>query len=338
MVYFNKEMTMRKHFNVDLSEFWIQNQWYNALQNTSFVNKMHNLSHSSFDDLKNSTEEDGSILNYTFAAASVLRRGFRIKRRYQKEMKLFGKCADAVRQIFIGNMTYELYKAGDAIANFEWCSSLSKNTPDGPILARNMDWPLDGLDDCTISVDFEGAPAGEFTAITFPGFSGVLTGIAPERFSASINMMIEDYGFDIRDTPVAFLLREVFEECVDYDAAVDFLMQSDVFAPAFIHLVGTKPDEQCVIGMMTRKYENILYKVKKRDPGLIITNHIPDSDFDDDEYEVDSVERYRIAKRSLRGIKTLEKAFDVMQKDPLLNEETKYSVAMCANTGEYILN
>ena len=57
---------------------------------------------------------------------------------------------------------------------------------DGPVLRRTLDWPFPGLGRL-VEVTRQRGAAGDFLNVTWPGFAGVLTAVAPGRFAASIN-------------------------------------------------------------------------------------------------------------------------------------------------------
>jgi hypothetical protein len=71
--------------------------------------------------------------------------------------------------------------------SYQWaCTSLAREEDGVPWLARTLDWPFPGLGRHTDVVHAKG-PAGEYFSITWPGYAGVLTAMAPCRFAACIN-------------------------------------------------------------------------------------------------------------------------------------------------------
>ena len=73
--------------------------------------------------------------------------------------------------------------------SYQWgCTSCARDDAEhgAPWLARTLDWPFPGLGRHVEVVQMAGA-AGDFYSIAWPGFVGVLTGMAPGRFSAAIN-------------------------------------------------------------------------------------------------------------------------------------------------------
>lgn len=128
-------------------------------------------------------------------------------------------------------------------------------------LLRTLDWPLDGLGRNVVISRVE-AGAGPYFNITWPGFVGVLTAMAPGRFSAAINQppmrrftrvchvdwVVNRVGM-WRKTglPPVHLLRRVFDQCETYEEAKRMLSETHLCLPAFFSLSGVKAGEGCVI-------------------------------------------------------------------------------------------
>ncbi|MHA3913655.1 hypothetical protein [Halovulum sp. GXIMD14793] len=96
--------------------------------------------------------------------------------------------------VIVGNAYYDLVKTALA------CSAFALATPTGPIHARNLDWWTENslLSTATLATRFTGAPAGEFTSIGWPGFAGVLSGVAPGRFAITLNAVLKRFEFTLR--------------------------------------------------------------------------------------------------------------------------------------------
>ncbi len=156
--------------------------------------------------------------------------------------------------------------------SYQWtCTALARNEDGAPWLARTLDWPFPGLGRYVDVVHMRG-PAGEFYNISWPGYVGVLTALAPGRFAAAINqapMRRRGHGrllrlYDlaanaivtvrrVRDIPPDQLLRRVFETCRDYAEARRVLEQMPMARPAIFTLVGCAPGEHCVIERTERE-------------------------------------------------------------------------------------
>jgi hypothetical protein len=91
---------------------------------------------------------------------------------------------------------------------------------------------------------------------------GVLTAMAPKRFSAAINQppmrrftfscwldwSIERFRLQRRTAlPATHLLRRVFDTCETYEAAKTMLTETPISLPAFFSLSGAHANEGCVI-------------------------------------------------------------------------------------------
>lgn len=148
--------------------------------------------------------------------------------------------------------------------SYEWaCTSGVAPAPDGTgsRLLRTLDWPFDGLGRHVAVLDTQGA-AGRYFAVTWPGFGGVLTAMAPGRFSVAINQAKGFHGrltqvlewplnrvrfLGSRALPPAHLLRGICETAPDYAAAVRLLSEIPVALPVFFTISGIHADEGCVI-------------------------------------------------------------------------------------------
>jgi hypothetical protein len=136
-------------------------------------------------------------------------------------------------------------------------------------MRRTLDWPFHGLGR-TVVVAHEDSPAGPFLNVTWPGAVGVLTAMAPGRFSAAINQppMIRR-GLTIvgdwlaqrarlwRSTalPPMHLLRRVATAARSYAEARAMLVETPLALPAFFTLSGIAPDEGCVIERLEERAE-----------------------------------------------------------------------------------
>ncbi len=152
---------------------------------------------------------------------------------------------------------------------FEWfCTSAVYAKEYGPTLTRVLDWMFPKLGENLIVAHQSGA-AGDFYNITWPGVSGMFQGLAPERFSASLNQApMQCHGltyfgdwlknrksvFQAGGLPPAHLLRRVFEEAKNYEDARERLSKTPVALPAIYILGGIREGEGCVIERTENDY------------------------------------------------------------------------------------
>ncbi len=153
-------------------------------------------------------------------------------------------------------------------SSYEWlCTTGVAPAPEGGMrMIRVLDWRMSGLGKATVLAKQKGR-AGPYINVTWPGFVGILTAMAPGRFSAAINQapirswpsippgltlpfdwMRGRYAVWHSTTlPPAHLLRRVFDECSSYSEAKRMLMETPLCIPAFFCLAGVKEGEGCVI-------------------------------------------------------------------------------------------
>jgi hypothetical protein len=148
---------------------------------------------------------------------------------------------------------------------YQWgCTALARDEDGAPWLARTLDWPFPGLGRHVEVLRMQGA-AGDFFNVTWPGYVGALTAMAPGRFAAAINqaplwrrtrnawLRPLDLALNalrtsgIRHCPPDHLLREVFESCRTFDEARRRLESVAVARPVIFTLIGCAGGERCVI-------------------------------------------------------------------------------------------
>jgi hypothetical protein len=131
----------------------------------------------------------------------------------------------------------------------EWACTTA--TVDGR-LVRTLDWPIRGLGGA-ITVVRHQSSVGPWFNVTWPGFIGVLTGMAPGRFAIAYNQapirwatglwpvdwMIERIRLKQRRAlPATHLIRRVFETCRDFRAAFAMLKETPIAYTGLISIAG----------------------------------------------------------------------------------------------------
>jgi len=148
--------------------------------------------------------------------------------------------------------------------SYEWgCTALACEQ-EVPWLVRTLDWPFPGLGR-HVEIAHMAGPAGEFYSVTWPGFVGALTGMAPGRFAACVNQAplwrrtshpwLRPYDmaanalktWSLPHMPPDQLLRQVLETCATFDAARAQLETTPIARPVIYTLAGCRPGERCVI-------------------------------------------------------------------------------------------
>ena len=121
----------------------------------------------------------------------------------------------------------------------EWaCTSASA---DGR-LVRILDWPIHGLGGAIVVARHRN-PLGPWYNVTWPGFVGVLTGMAPGRFAIAYNqapvrrrtgiwpidwLLARVYLGPRREIPATHLIRRAFETCRTYAEALRLLQETPI--------------------------------------------------------------------------------------------------------------
>jgi hypothetical protein len=166
----------------------------------------------------------------------------------------------------VGAVARTMARPGAYLLNYsyEWgCTTGAAADPalGGMTLLRTLDWPFDGLGRALMVVR-QAADAGPYLSVTWPGYVGVLTGLAPGRFAAAINqppLPLPGWGRALgwlaarlrvgRSTalPPSHLLRLAFDTCRSFSEAVALIRRTPICLPAIFTLAGPEPDQGVVI-------------------------------------------------------------------------------------------
>jgi hypothetical protein len=241
-------------------------------------------------------------------------------------------------------------------ASYQWgCTALAREQDGVPWLARTLDWPFTGLGRHVEVAQMRGS-AGDFFSLTWPGYVGALTAMAPFRFAACVNQaplwrrtahrLLRLYDFvgnalavwsRVDAMPPDQLLRQTFEVCGDYDAARRMLETVPVARPVIYTLVGCAPHQRCVIertetGFVTREDNtsaaNDWVPERPRWEGRIGTRRFLSSSFED------AAGFSRARREALAGWhgSLAVGRFDWV-REPVLNPYTRLAAAMCPARG-----
>ena len=149
--------------------------------------------------------------------------------------------------------------------SYQWgCTTRALEENGVPWLARTLDWPFPGLGRL-VEVAHQSGPAGAFYSVTWPGYVGALTAMAPKRFAGAINqaplwrrtahpwLRVLDIALNalrtwrLQHIPPDQLLRFAFENCRDFTEARRMLETTPIARPVIYTLVGCRSGEACVI-------------------------------------------------------------------------------------------
>jgi hypothetical protein len=151
------------------------------------------------------------------------------------------------------------------------CTAFAVDSARGPIHAHCLDWD----DGAKIAREFATpvrfvADDGRDVIVSsgWPGFLGVLTGMAPGRFAVTLNAVWSEDPRLVAE-PVAFLLRRVLSTTPSFDEAVSLLADSRISCDCILLVTGTKQGELAVIERTpTRNAER-----RAQNGTLLATNH-----------------------------------------------------------------
>jgi len=241
-------------------------------------------------------------------------------------------------------------------AAYQWGCTARADEHDGVSwLVRTLDWPFRGLGRHTEIAHMRGGH-GDFFSVTWPGYVGVLTAMAPQRFGAALNqapmwrrtrhrlLRPADYVAGVvRATagagrmPPDQLLRHAFEVCDDFAAARRLLETTPVARPVIYTIVGCAAHERCVIertetGFVSREDDtcaaNDWVPCRSGWEGRIGTRRFLVSSFDD----AAGFSRARRDALAAWSGPLSDNGFDWVS-EPVLNPYTRLAVAMSPARG-----
>jgi isopenicillin-N N-acyltransferase like protein len=178
---------------------------------------------------------------------------------FQKEIAEVTELVDSDPvEIMMANISYDLMLAGIG------CSTLVLSGKEGPLIARNMDWPMTAqLSKAScITQTPNGKSAG------FLGFLGVISGLSERGFAVILNAVsgqVNPDGF-----PVMLFLRHLLDSAENFDHAVEMASDTPLAMAGLITLAGNENDQRVCVERDSRTYRQ---RWAKQDKPLLVTNH-----------------------------------------------------------------
>ncbi len=265
---------------------------------------------------------------------------------YAEDIKSIAKLLKVEEyDVICGNLEYELAMCG--VTNPFACTAAALYVPKlSMVHIRNLDWPGESIGKYTIKVVYQ-SHFGSFTAITWPGYVGILSGVAKNRFSATVSLLPwPGFGWlpkpNISGLPASFLLRHIFEHCAFFEDALKEIKNTPVVAPVIITLVGPEKGQAVAIERGTKDYKIREYQ----EPALVVTNHSAEDEegrSNDDLWE-DNSYNYTFRRKLILEdkvktvkIKKLRDAFRLLNYKSILNDHTAQSMVFSIKTGEALI-
>jgi len=255
-------------------------------------------------------------------------------------------CADQMNipygWVALFNLGYEITDA---------CTSIVAQTKDGKILhARNMDfWEGMGftatLKNMTIQVDYQKGGKTIFTATTFAGMVGVLSGIKPGVFSVTVNTRFYPGGIvelfneviaaikEKNASLVSFLARKALQNENDFGSALENLSKDELIADVYYTMAGVSAGQGAVISRNRTGADDVWLLSKSNRWFEVETNydHWEEAPWFDNRIDPANTAMNAIGQENL----SLENMFKVLTTKPVLNLQTTYTILACPATGEY---
>ncbi|KAG8454270.1 hypothetical protein GDO86_000785 [Hymenochirus boettgeri] len=212
------------------------------------------LKHSNYSHLK----ETANMLINTFIPEGVLEAlqplakiylTFYVGYPYAGEIRGISKIVGlSTTKVLLLNLVYE------AVI---YCTSIVAEDENGKVfMGRNMDFLFQKeLAEIVVDVDFLKNGTIAYTATTFIGYIGILTGQSPHKFAISANSREQDsYWWQnamaalLRNSsPISWVIRDTLSEAKDYTDALNKLSTRQLISDVFFILAGTKSGEGVVI-------------------------------------------------------------------------------------------
>lgn len=244
--------------------------------------------------------------------------------------------------IITANLAYDLSHVG--------CSTFAVPTSSGPLLARNLDWtfPRGQLKKHLTIVRVRNAPRGDYATVTWPGLFGVLTAVAPGRFSVAVNHVINESESTTGKVakralqgnwPVSWVVRKALDEAKDFTAACRILKNYPLVAPVIFTVTGISNDQRVVI---ERGAEDCALRKTGDKQAVFATNHYMTDAFDEENTdldEMDTLERYEALTRRLAAAppSNAKESFKVLSASDVIRYDTQHQVSMSACSGELVV-
>eukprot|EP00300_Choanocystis_sp_HF-7_P007755 c15494_g1_i1.p1 GENE.c15494_g1_i1~~c15494_g1_i1.p1 ORF type:complete len:462 (+),score=64.04 c15494_g1_i1:53-1387(+) len=223
------------------------------------------------------------------------------------------------------------------------CTSIVAPSPDAsgaPHHIRTMDWAMEFLRPLTVEFDFVRGGETVLVATSWAGYVGVLTGMRPGGWSASVNFRVTEagsYWMNVKRAlaaawPVGFLLRAVLESESAYADALTALADSDVIAPVYFTVCGIAPGEGAIL---TRERRTELERWLLSERGPAVQTNMDFFDSDPAHSIMDSIARRELAADYLERHDAPSEAalWELLSRRPICNEITVYGAYMNPRTG-----
>jgi hypothetical protein len=162
------------------------------------------------------------------------------------------------RELLLANLSYDL------MMGLFGCSTMVLATPDGPLLARNMDWPMSAqiARASCLTRTAHGLNAG------FIGAVGVVSGLSSRGFAVVLNAV--GGPLDLDGYPVLLFLRHLLDDAESFDQAVAWASETPLATSGLITLAGTENAQRVCVERTAHSHRQ---RWADGDRPLLVTNH-----------------------------------------------------------------
>ena len=233
-------------------------------------------------------------------------------------------------ELLAANLSYELLGLLGRFA----CSSASYEDARGrPVLVRTLDWSTpEAVGEHSIQVRLHRG-RDSYDLITVPGFVGLLSAQRPGAWAMTLNMAPPAASLrQLIQRPVCLHLRAAADHSLTWRSLRRAVTAWQTAAPFFVHAVGVRSGERCVITGHGEDYE---IREPDGDAPLVITNHHPDMAADGqglpEAFPEDSQARYAALQRRLARHPHLPPAqgFRLLEREPVTCSITQHAMVLC---------
>ena len=178
-------------------------------------------------------------------------------------------------EVLIGNVSNDFFIAMG-------CTTVALAGPDGPVVARNMDWPMEHLlARASYVLRYNKGGRLAYQHAGFAASIGVVTGVSENGFCLAVNAAAAPEPTNMDGYPVLLFLRAVLEDATSFKAALKMVTEQPLTVGAMITLVGSNNDERVVI---ERAPTSAALRWAVRNEPLVTTNYyqaLPSNDVDE---------------------------------------------------------
>ncbi|MFH2053345.1 MAG: C45 family autoproteolytic acyltransferase/hydrolase [bacterium] len=225
------------------------------------------------------------------------------------------------------------------------CTAFAVPGARGPIHSHCLDWEIGGDIIRRLARTFRYfSPEGDLRlmSVGWPGLMGVYVGVAPGRFSVTLNAVWSEYP-PVRAVPVGMMLRRRMAATSDFEELVAELARTELACSCLLLVAGAQPGESVVVERTPR--ESGMFG-SPGDRPLVVTNHYQVLQAGmsrhgyvvtgEEPFGLGTRERLMSAKARLGqvGPRDPSACHALLDASPFTNELTVLRTTMCAASGE----